>query len=154
MANKYFYVRVKSKNPQNKAHRGDPIACIASSGLVDGKVQYALSIVNPNDEFKKKLARKIAQGRLEVGSYDTPMSGRTYNCLVEVPESDRNSLGITKTILTDIVNRFAEQKAADDNWENLDVVDDSKRVPYRLRNAAKAWLKDYEKRHQTQQSES
>ena len=44
--------------------RGQPVGCIAYR-VNGGKFEYEVSTHNPKDEFDRKLARKVAEGRLD-----------------------------------------------------------------------------------------
>ena len=47
--------------------QGQPVGCIAMSvDEVHHVISYGLSVLNPKDDFNRALARKIAEGRLNI----------------------------------------------------------------------------------------
>ena len=133
---KFFYVREKSNHPANANHRGKPVACIASKveqftpalqfandpvGLKHIKITYALAIANESEEFLKPRAREIAGGRVR--------KSKTRINTVYVQKDNLTSVEVTRAILLDICNSVYLSHGTG-----------SRKMPVRVREAAKAWL--------------
>jgi len=134
---KITYIRVKNSNA---GHRGDPIGCIASyvTGVKDEQdrqVLFAISVVNSRENFDKKMARKIAVGRLEVSNFER----RT----VTLPEKF-TAIEVTYEIMKNITINLPVVTVTVVNGVNG--VETEVRFPNRAQQAAKVWCRDYEKR--------
>lgn len=117
---RYFYIR--QPNKKNPHHRGDPVACVAYQRSPDPDqeeqeiVTFAMSASNPDDEFNKPLARKIASGRL-----------KHSRKIVDGFNVDRT------TTSTEVIRELVSY--VEDGMYSIN-------VPTRVRNAAQKWMKN------------
>lgn len=96
---------------------GQPVGCLAISQIKNNQstcyVSYNLSVLNPSDNFNRKVARNIAIGRLE-------KNPDTYKAFVL---QNANMHMITRSVMADIMN--------------------NKAIPNRAIKAAKLWLNNH-----------
>jgi hypothetical protein len=113
----------------------NPVGCLAIS-IIDGKITYGLSVLNPLDKFDRKLARRIAVGRLTIAPMTVPgiehqLSMHTISSLVMRHLADNVDLRKIYVSPFEFTTHFDE----DGRYYKLVPV-----IPTRVSKAAKLWL--------------
>lgn len=101
MNHRIIYLREKGqtvyKNGKEVILKGQPVACVATNFNANfSKITYQLSVLNPCDQFNRKMARHLALGRLVESPID--ISG----------QQAINTHEITLLVMKDIASRTGD----------------------------------------------